>query len=181
MLKTSNDEIWYFHTHCEKQLASGLGIKNYAVEAGIDYKKFSNFRYRIVYKKYSDPKTYSKYVDLYDKYTKSGATVTAFSKEHGIRKRLLDEMITHKKYLSQIEYISLQSKEAIETTNTREPAMNFVQIAAQPQEVQPPMEAEVLEQRNDIEIIISKGVKVSISPNIESLKIIKIIELLKDL
>jgi hypothetical protein len=42
-------------------------------------------------------------------------------------------------------------------------------------------EHEVVEKQNDIEIIISKGVKVSISPNIDSMKIIKIIELLKDL
>lgn len=42
-------------------------------------------------------------------------------------------------------------------------------------------EPEVLSPKNDIELQISKGVRVLISPELDSMKIIKIIELLKDL
>lgn len=64
--------------------------------------------------------------------------------------------------------------------------MKFVQITREKDSVsefstlKEPQE-EFVEKQNDIELIITKGVKVIISPNIDSMKIIKIIELLKDL
>ena len=40
---------------------------------------------------------------------------------------------------------------------------------------------EVLKEKNDVELIISKGVKVVVSPEVGADKLIRIIELLKDL
>jgi hypothetical protein len=48
-------------------------------------------------------------------------------------------------------------------------------------EIAPIQHHDVIEAQNDIEITITKGVRVLISPSLESMKIIKIIELLKDL
>jgi hypothetical protein len=62
--------------------------------------------------------------------------------------------------------------------------MNFIQVATLQSNfpaIQDSQPAEVIEPQNDLEIIIGKGVKVSIAPNIDTMKVVKIIEFLKDL
>lgn len=173
MLKVSDEDVWYWHTHCEKQMESGLGITAYSRQFGVDYKRFSNMRYRVIYKKYSDPETYKILMNQAVQFMNSGKSVSKYCDEKKANKSQLKEALTHLRYLDEIERISKEKQP--------ETKMNFVQIAPQPQAIQPHMEPEILEKQNDIEIIITKGVKVSISPNIDSMKIIKIIELLKDL
>ena len=64
--------------------------------------------------------------------------------------------------------------------------MNFVKVNTEPKVIEN-TEVKILptplhvESKNDIEIVINKGVRVLISPNIEPMQMIKIIELLKDL
>ena len=173
MLKVSDEDVWYWHTHCEKQMESGLGVMAYARQAGVEYKSLSNVRYRIIYKKYSDQETYKILMNHAVQFLSSGKSIGKYCDEKKVNKVQLKETLTHLRYLEAIERIKKDKQP--------EPKMNFVQIAPQSQAVQPHMEAEVLEKQNDIEIIITKGVKVSIAPNIDSMKIIKIIELLKDL
>jgi len=176
MLKVSDEHIWYWHKHCEKQMELGLSVKAYAEQFNVEYKRFSNIRYRIIYKKYSDPENYKKILKQAKEYLASGEPIARFSGSRKLNPRIISEMVTHLQYQERIERLTKEHEEPLEETK-----MNFVQVAKQPQEIQQSTEAEVLEKQNDIEIIISKGVKVSISPNIDSMKIIKIIELLKDL
>ena len=62
--------------------------------------------------------------------------------------------------------------------------MNFVQVATVQSnfpDIQDSQPAEVIAPQNEVEIIIAQGVKVSIAPNIDTMKVVKIIEFLKDL
>ena len=170
-IKKDPDEIWYWHQKIEEFHESGMGPKDYCDSYEVDYKKFSNMKYRIDYRKFSDTALYEKSLPIARKYLASGAPASKFAKANGIDIKLLGEMCTHLGYIDIIE----GRKEAIAAKE--EKPMSFVQVP-QRMAIQ---DAEVVEKQNDIEIIITKGVKVSISPNIDSMKIIKIIELLKDL
>ncbi len=156
----------------EEYKSSGMKPKEYCTEYEIDYKKFSNMIYRIDYRRYSHPEEYKKLLPVVKKYMVSGAPASKFAKANDIDIRILSEMVTHLGYTDIIESMK-KSKEAQPLLFIQVPTMNL------PMPTQ--HEAEIVEKQNDIEIIISKGVKVSISPNIDSMKIIKIIELLKDL
>ena len=158
--------MWY--ETMEKFEDSGMTQKEFCNKYKIDYKAFCNLRYRMIYKRDTNPELYAKLYSIGRKYMKSGDLPSKFAKDHEIGIRLLSEISTHIGYLDLIAEIKAE-KEAS--------PMKFVQIQHQ----EPLQHAEVMEKQNDIEIIITKGVKVSISPNIDSMKIIKIIELLKDL
>lgn len=171
-IKKDHDEIWYWHQKIEEFHESGMGPKDYCDEYEVDYKKFSNMKYRIEYKRFSDTELYEKSLPLARKYMKSGAPASKFAKANGIDIKLLGEMCTHLGYIDIIESMK-ESKDVQPMKFVQVPTMTLPHITQQ--------EHEVVEKQNDIEIIITKGVKVSISPNIDSMKIIKIIELLKDL
>jgi hypothetical protein len=164
MIKKDHDEIWYWHQKIEEFHASGLGVKEYCDKHEVNYQKFSNMKHRIEYKKYSNPQLYKRSVPIARAYMESGISASKFAKDNDINIKLLGELGTHLQYVDIIE-------------ERKKSAMKFVQV---PQAI-PKQETEILEKQNDIEITITKGVKVSISPNIDSMKIIKIIELLKDL
>lgn len=171
MIKKDHDEIWYWHQKIEEQRKSGMPQKEYCDEYEVDYKKFCNMRYRIEYKRETHPELYAKSVPIAKKYLKSGIPASKFAKENNIEVRILSELVTHLGYLDIIENIK----------NEKESPMNFIQVPSKESLPQTAPQCELVEKQNDIELIITKGVKVSISPNIDSMKIIKIIELLKDL
>lgn len=170
-IRKDHDEIWYWHQKIEEFHESGMKPINYCDSYEIDYKLFCNMKYRIEYKRFSDAAVYKRNVPITRKYMNSGTLAAKFAKENCIDIRLLHEMATHLRYRDIIE----DMKEA--RAAKEEKTMSFIQVP-QRMAIQ---DAEIVEKQNDIEIIITKGVKVSISPNIDSMKIIKIIELLKDL
>lgn len=172
MIKTDHDEIWYWYRKIEEFKASGLTNKGYCDKYEIDYKKFNNKLYRIDYKRDCDPKEYEQLVLITRKYMKSGATAANFAKANDINIRILSQMTTHLRYRDIIESMRADKEGK---------PMQFIQVPVMNLPMLTPQEPEVVQKQNDIEIIITKGVKVSISPNIDSMKIIKIIELLKDL
>jgi hypothetical protein len=172
VIKRSDEEIWYWYERIEEHKKSGLGVKPWCDANSVEYKTMSNMIYRICWKSRTDPKTYEKIVPITKKFMQSGAPMSKFCKAHSVDIKLVSECATHLNYLEIIEKIKAE----------KEPkSMNFVQVAAPSSQMQSIQQGEILEKQNDIEIIIAKGVKVSISPNIDSMKIIKIIELLKDL
>jgi len=179
MIKKDHDEIWYWYLKIEEFHNSGMKQKEYCDEYEIDYKKFCNMRYRIEYKKHTNPELYEKCIPIVRKYMKSGAPASKFARANDIEIKLLSEMVTHLGYQDIIAKMKAEKEEqpmkfiAVQTTNL--PMSN----GGSPIPVRE--EAEVIEQQNDLEIIIAKGVKVSISPNIDTMKVVKIIDFLKDL
>lgn len=172
MIKKDHDEIWYWHLKVEEFKKLGMGQKEYCDAHELDYKRFCNMYYRIDYKRSRDPELYAKLVATTRKYLSSGAPASKFARANDIHPRILSETVTHLGYIDIIESMK-KSKE--------EKPMQFIHVPVVNLPYIPPKEQEVVEKQNDLEIIIAKGVKVSISPNIDSMKIIKIIEFLKDL
>lgn len=173
-IKRDKNEVWYWYETINQFESSGMPLKEFCAEYKVDYRKLCNMRYRLIYKRDTNPELYAKLLTIGRKFSKSGIPVSKFAKDNGVEVRWLSEVSTHIGYLDLIEKIKKE----------REPdGMKFVQVTPRWDPPSPPdvPVAEVVAKQNDLEIIISKGVKVSISPNIDSMKIIKIIELLKDL
>lgn len=179
-LKLSDEEIWFWYQSLCEQRDSGENGGIYCTKNNLDYKKFSNMRYRIFYIQNTRPQEYAKFMEYGKLFLDYPGNIKSFCKEMNVNQLKLGEMNTHIAYISAIDR-TRKKKES----NSEEPEMRFV--ALKPAEVrQPlirfnPLEADVIESKNDIELVITKGVKVIISPSIDSSKIIKIIELLKDL
>lgn len=167
-LAENKEEVIKWYLHIQAHGKSGLNGPEYCRQNGLKYKDFSNKSFRINYKK-NRPEQYAECVDMVNKFEESGLTRCQFSIKYKVSKSVLSETITH-----------LRCKEIIEEYLSKEEPMKLIQITPKIVPCKQP-EPEVVEKQNDIEIQITKGVKVSISPNIDSMKIIKIIELLKDL
>lgn len=173
------DEMWYWYENIEDFKKSGMGQAKYCRENNLDYSKFCNMYYRIIFKSVSNPKENERLIHLGRKYLRSDILAERFTKDNGINRSILSEVCAHIRYIDMIAEIKAQKNES-------EKPMNFIQVPTIPisKGGSPNLisqEPEVVEKQNDLEIIITKGVKVTISPNIDSMKIIKIIEFLKDL
>lgn len=172
MIKNTDEDIWEWYQHIENWKKSGLPQKKFAESVGISYNKMTNMIFRIIYKATSDPKTYAKLVKFGRSYLESGSKFSSqYAKDNGIMPSHLSEIITHLNYLDIIERMKKE----------KESQMNFIQVPTMNLPMLTPQEPQIMEKQNDLEIIISKGVRVSISSNIETMKVVKIIELLKDL
>lgn len=169
-LRIDDDEVWHWYNIINECNASGLNPKKFCEKRGYDYAMFCSRHSRIVWKSKTDPEMYAKVVPLGRKFLESGMRPSDFVKIHDIDIKTLSTLATHLNYLNAIEEIKSQ----------KEPrSMQFIQIPNSPQV--PTIETEVVKKQNDLELIISKGVKVTVAPEVGADKLIRIIELLKDL
>ena len=175
-LKLSDDEIWKWYEIIEAQKKSTLSIIKFCANYELDYKKFTNMKYRIVYTSYVRPDEYALSTRLAREFINGSMNLTDFCRINKINRSLICEAQTHIHYLDALERLKLERGEV--------QPMKFVQInksISEPNHQAPSSEPEVIEPKNDIEIAITKGVRVIISAQIAVPKIIRIIELLKDL
>ena len=173
----SDEDIWFWYEHVNACASSGLRQVDYCRENKLDCKAFANAQYRMKFKMNHKYSNYQQLLPIARKCLETGVSSRRMAKESNVDARILKDMVTHVTYLDIIERIK-QSKAVSEKP------MQFIQVpSVQSSESRPPMiqEHELMEKQNDIEITIATGVKVSISPSVDSMKIIKIIELLKDL
>ena len=178
MITLDDDEVWYWHKCIEGYLSQPLPQKAYCEQHNINYKTFCNRYYRIVYKSVKHPEEYKRLVPIARKYLASGGKAASqFAKANDIHVNTLSEMVTHLGYKDAIEKLKAE-REGM--------SMKFIQVpSVQPR---PPtgyrgnaIEPEVMKKQNDVELIISAGVKVVVAPEVGADKLIRIIELLKDL
>lgn len=94
-----------------------------------------------------------------------------FCKEHNFDIKALSPLVTHLNYLDVIQL--MQDKQ--------ESAPMFIQVPSIQTQAPVVHEPEVLRKQNDIELTISVGVKVVVAPEVGADKLVRIIELLKDL
>ena len=195
MRKNTDDEIWETYLWMKKFEEYNGSKKQFCNENGIPYLSFINVLYRINNCRYTHPERYIKLMNIGKLYLsrKGGITAKEIASMHNIEKASLTEIITHMRYLSVIEErlkkqernkeIKFIAVEPIKASDSNGQMGENSVVASKINEsidfVHQP--AEVIINRNDIEITISKGIKVSIAPDIDSTKIIKIIDLLKDL
>ncbi len=183
ILAYSETETFYWYKRIEEFLILGDNNKiKFCKDNHLDAKKFSNLYYRIHHPLTHEESFYNKMTAYAQEWVDSGMSQNEFSKKNGISYSKLAQYTAHIRCWKIIEKLKKQENPQVQQDDNE--SMNFIKIpitAMKREEPMIPEEPEVFEKQNDIEIIISKGVKVSIAPNIDSMKIIKIIELLKDL
>ncbi len=163
-------EIWYWYTHVKKQLDSNFSASIYCKMNNLDRTKFYNLKERCFYMSISNPKEYAKRLQDYADYKNSALNKKDFCKDRGIKLNQLTQIQSHLRHLEAIKRMPENY------SNTQNP-VNFIKVKAPFISKQP----EIIQDQNDIEIAIRKGIKVVVSPNIDNDKIIRIIQLLKDL
>jgi hypothetical protein len=171
----SEEEVWKWYLISEDFAESKMKPKEFSDQHNLDYVKLSTMLYRIHYCRITNPKLYAQYMVIHKEYIESGLNITHFCLKSGFSRSKLNTIITHVKHCGIIE--GLKIKYGCKP-------MNFIQVATLQSNfpaIQDSQPAEVIEPQNDLEIIIGKGVKVSIAPNIDTMKVVKIIEFLKDL
>jgi len=192
-MRTSDETIWYWYQKIQECMSSNFNTSVYCRNNNLDYSMFCRFKFRIVYISNTEPETYKKWVDYAKAYKKSTESIIDFCKIHNIPSKKLSFVGTHLTYLDIIEKMKkkMLPKESVSSEMSfveipsgviQQPLIQPLSLTAEVQGYKVVSEIpEVIESKNDIEITINKGVKVIIAPNIDPLKIIKIIELLKDL
>lgn len=183
----SDEELWFWYKLTEEAYQTQKGITDTVEEKNLCYEEYMRMRSRIVYKKYNNPNLYEKLVILGKQYLAGSENIKIFAKKNNISSSHLSEVATHLRYLARIE--KLKQKYANEPEPNFQPkpfrpkSLQFIRAPAAPR---PPIQPEqpnidIIGKQNDIELVIQAGIKVLISPQVDSMKIIKIIELLKDL
>ena len=159
----------------QELIKEGMGLKRFCAKYGYDYVRQCNFRYRYYFKSENDPEFYKILLEKVNHFLqlrkeKGGMAIVDFIRQHypGGKPSNISDMLTHLKYQERIKKMM-------------EKPMQFIAVQPKKQEVKRIEEPEVLAPQNEIELKVSQGVRVMISPNLDSMKIIKIIELLKDL
>lgn len=163
---------------------SGQSRLEYCKTNNLKYPDLHAITYRFYSKSKSDPQWYAKYVPIALKFMNSMENRAEYAARHNLTITQLSELCTHLRYLQFVK----ENFDENPLENTEEP-MSFLKVPAHiPISVpvvnlpyMPPKEPEVIPARNNIELVITKGVKVIVSPELASEKLIKIIELLKDL
>lgn len=202
------DKLWYWYQHILNCKKLEMGRVYYSKEYGIPIKVFERHYWLIMHKTQSNPAEYEAIIILHKEFLESGLSPESFSKARNLSATKLRHYLNHLRYLKLIDEMIAEGREPLvllpkskDLPELQEEVHNltFRQIATpEPKEItlpepelepiqemaiipEAPPEPEVIAPQNDIELIITKGVRVLISPSLDSMKIIKIIELLKDL
>lgn len=178
----SDNEFWDLY---QKQLEfrnGTLPIGEFCKKYNLNKKKFYTFGYKLFLDE-KKPEKYKEWLNIFKKYDSSVLTQSQFCKQNNYSYPFFMIFISH---IHMNERLKILKKEMELESNNPKDELIFVEVAQEgiiipDVRYQNSPAADLIESKNDIEIQISKGVKVSISPNIENMKIIKIIELLKDL
>jgi hypothetical protein len=173
----NDDEIIYLYLKLKEWENSELTQRKFCAKNNINYIRFNNFKYtiRMTKKLTSD---FIKKMEPALSNHKNGLSLNKCAKKWKVNRTDLANYIRHTYYHQLInEY---ENKSKVDRDGV---SMNFIQVSNKEiahQETHEP-EQQIIKEQNDLEIIISKGIKVKVSPNIEPIKIIKIIELLRDI
>ncbi len=208
MPRISDEEVWYWYEIFVKFKQEKITSISFCEKYNIRYADFHSKYAHIIFWMDSKPELYNKLVLLGRKFKSQPESRERFCALNNVPIKHLSRAVTHLNYLDTIERVkklkSTEKREDEENNEERDGAkqMSFIQVPVATKEhhltiQKPPIKhpnespqaplilgaphQELLEKRNDIELTITKGIKVTISPNIESEKIIKIIDLLKDL
>lgn len=202
MIERADQEIKFWYEHYIKFHKMGLTKGSYAHKYGIELKEFSNWfiRFNPWRGNYREHK--KREIELILLYKAKGESRAMFCSKYQIPGHRMDVVGTHMEYMRRLNkiyngnvpvdpsYLDANESTAIKEeqkpmtfiTREPEPLPSVMPSAPRPEfiPITPPV-AEVIEEQNHVELTITKGVKVILSPEFPAIKIIKIIELLKDL
>jgi len=176
-------ELWEANEHLKKMDDLNVSISYYAKRNKLDYKRFCKMNYLIRYKAKTQPHWYQDYVLYTQLADESRLTTVDFCAENNLKPAHIGETKGHLKALELIEKYENYINANNEKKDDEPKSLGFISVpqsATRRISLDKP-EPEVITKKNDIELNITKGVKVIVSPDFPSDKFIKIIELLKDL
>lgn len=177
-MSKKDQDVYDWYQHCVAMKREEARPSEYAKAHNLSVKSLCNYSYRFFYTRFKDnPEEFERLKALCEKYQNRpmGMTRGTFCKENDVKESIFADVIQHVSVMKTVERV--QNK----LDQEKEKPMGFVKIDAPVQKKEQPQEVEVVEPLNDIELKACDGVKVIISPQIESSKIMKIIELLKEL
>jgi len=168
--------FWEMMDVIEDIKKSNVSDRYYCRMNKVNLTHLNSFRRKLNLADIYEANKYDHLCALVEKYKSCNTPKADFLKEHNVDYKEFTETYTHMSYLK----ILSEDKPVPEKSK-----MSFIEIPPKPKyQLMPELEPQsgvVISQQNDIEISITQGIKVLVSPNIDSMKIIKIIELLKDL
>lgn len=187
-LRAIPEEIIYWHNLLLELKSSGKSIAKFAHEKNINEFDINNKRYRLEYKKYSEPQWYKKTLPLVREFMNEDLSAKEFSDLYGIKEGVLNDFVLHLQYIDIVE----SQKNSTENPQEYQPnspmeKMKFIQAPMQkpPDEkksIEPTSTHQVVEvQKHTIELKIQQGITVTVSSEITSETILKIINFLKEI
>ncbi len=174
--RLSEDRIWYWYEWIEKFHESDMKPSKFCKKHNLKYTEFMNRYNRMIYKSRSDPELHARLAEVARKYSQSNLSAKEFASDplNDISQITLGQIVTHLNYVARIDKI--KKKRGFKMKFIELPQLTPSLQVIEAEKIAPP-----LKKRNDIELIISSGIKVVVSPEVESQILIQIIELLKDL
>ena len=197
-----DEKIKTWYEHIKNMFELDVTMPQYAKAFNLNTKDMSNWEIRINPWKGKYAKHRENELELHALYKATEANLTKFCVKHNVLPHRMTLTGSALKYWERINHLTgdtyedllnvMRFKKDIVITKKEpdqpEPEKKIMNFITKTDEINLPMptpevmqEAEVIEERNNIELTITKGVKVILSPEFETVKIIKIIELLKDL
>jgi hypothetical protein len=185
--KVDEEKIWKWYLIIKEQYNTPEPFAYWVRRNGYNSIEAANMNYRIFHIEKNQPKEYAKRVKLVDEFNASGLILNAFAERKGIKRNIIVDMRYHLKVKAIIKRLIEERGNPKTAPNSTIDKMKFLEIKKTDPIPEPEYEpeqnspTEVIHPKNDIEINISLGVKVIVSPNVDTTRLIKIIELLKDL
>jgi hypothetical protein len=194
MITRTDEDILFWYQKNKDFESSGMNLPQFCRTQSIDSKKLYNMRRVLVFKKYCNPEEHVKLINLSRQMTEQGLTRIEAAKLGGVKFCQITEATAYLSYQRELKRILEERGLPFDEDIV---PMEFIEVGNKPQKkpkqalnrmlqqkfapVPAPIEPEIVEQKNDVELIIQKGVRVLVSPEVGTDKLIKIIELLKDL
>jgi hypothetical protein len=192
-LRTKDEDIWFWYNKVLEQKRSPLRNRDFCKKHGLEYKKFGNMKYRILFIKDSRPVLYESLLDLARRLNNSGMGIGEFCKMHNADPGVISEARTHLKYLEAIKRLtpkpevkpeqdSVFIEPNTEKFNQDEMVVDKNDVGATSQTLQKvwkwsPMT--IKPPRNNLEIRVTEDIKIIVSHKLDSRKIMEIIDFLK--
>ena len=182
-INLDSEEIWKWYTIVTYCINTRQVESKYCQDNGLNYSTYVSRKRIILSHKYTKPNQYEKDVNFYNEFKKTDMSCVDFCnrddcKISGFNANRLSHIINHIKVIEIIEKFKREGR-LVE----QEDPMNFLPVKPKVNRIVPNQEIShsFESAQNEIELKIKEGIRVIISSNVESRKIIKIIELLKDL
>lgn len=191
-IKMPDSDLLKWYELIEEQEQSNLSMPKFSESKEINHKIFRNMSYRISFMKYSKPKLYKQRMELAKEFIKDGLSLRSYCKKFGVLRKDLSPAVNHYRYITRIEQLLKEESVTMETKKHQEyeENINFIPIETKKEElpINPvvnnqlsynPDEVAFKNVLSELKIIFQEGISINIPSNIDTTKIIKIIDFLR--
>lgn len=173
--RTSDEDVMYWYKMVmqfkKEKTKPFLFCKKYSLDKLV----FDRRRRNVLYEETIGSKLYNEELSHYNEQQKSGLAQKAYCAKFNKARYYLHEISAHMSFMERVNLL-------LNEDNVDEP-MSFIKAPAviPVQQTQPIPQQELIAKKNSIEISISEGIRVLVDEGVCSTKILKIIDLLRDI